>query len=309
MRTALVTGGAGFIGSHLVEALCEAGWRVWSFDKEYHAPAHKNATRIVGDVRRFAEVDRAMAGVETVFHLAAEVSIPFSYRHPTEVFETNAYGTLNILVAALKHKAMVVHTSTSEVYGTAQYVPMDEKHPIGAQSPYAASKIAADQLARSFHLSYGLPVVTVRPFNVFGPRQSERAVIPKIVQGLLRSAELSLGNLYPYRDFTFVEDTVRAFLLAADRPEAVGQMVNVGTGRTIQISCLAREIARIMGREPDIRESEADKRPPASEVDRLCCDTSLAKRLLGWEPQVSFEDGLRRTIDWFRAREDILAGP
>lgn len=309
-RRVLVTGAGGFIGSHLAERLAALGARARAF-VHYRAagaagwletsPQREAIEVVAGDVRDRDSVAAAMEGVEAVFHLAALIAIPYSYHAPTSYLRTNVEGTLNVLQAArAAGVARVVHTSTSEVYGTARYVPINEAHPLRGQSPYAASKIGADKMAEAFHLSYGLPVVTVRPFNTYGPRQSARAVVPTIITQCLTGGTVRLGNLHPTRDLTFVADTVEGFLRAAAAPQADGRTVNLGTGREISIEQLARTIGDLIGRPVTIERDEGRERPEGSEVERLLADASLAQRLLGWEPQVSLEEGLRLTIEWVR---------
>lgn len=298
------------MGSHLVEALLDGGDCVRAFLRynSRHDPGLlrflgperlKQLDAVWGDLRDYNAVHAAMEGVDRVFHLGALIAIPYSYIHPREVFETNALGTLNVLMAAREHGVTrIVHTSTSEVYGTAVRVPMDTHHPLQAQSPYAASKIAADKVAQSFRASYGLPVVTMRPFNIYGPRQSGRAVIPNVIAQVHSKNQVTLGNLYPTRDFTFVRDTVRAFLRAMEVPDVLGRELNVGSGFEISVGEIARTIARLMGKEITISADTARVRPQSSEVGRLWADSREASALLGWSPQVSLEEGLRETIDW-----------
>jgi len=306
----LVTGAGGFIGSHLTERLVEAG-------ADVRALVHYNASGtwgwldqssvcsdievVAGDICDRDSVHQAMQSVEIVFHLAALIGIPYSYHAPASYVRTNVEGTLNVLQNARElGVARVVHTSTSEVYGTARYVPIDEAHPLQGQSPYSASKIGADKLAEAFHLSFDLPVVTVRPFNTFGPRQSARAIIPTIITQCLTGGTVRLGNLHPTRDLNYVTDIVEGFLLAASAPAALGQTINLGSGREISIGELAQLIARLVG-QPIIIESEEQRvRPDNSEVERLLADNTLARTLLGWEPVVSLEEGLERTIEWVR---------
>lgn len=312
MTNDLVTGADGFIGSHLVEALVQSGRRVRAFVQynarnswgwvEDLAPATLESVEVVsGDLRDAHSVREATRGCDRIFHLAALIAIPYSYAAPNEYLATNAGGTLNVLQAARDEGAFVVHTSTSEVYGTARYVPIDEEHPLQAQSPYAASKIAADKLAESFRLSYELPVITVRPFNAYGPRQSARAVIPTIITQALECPEIRLGSLDPVRDLTFVTDTVIGFLRAAETPAAVGEVVNLGQGSGVTIGELASEIFGILGVEKEIVTDPERIRPSASEVMRLVCDNSKAASMLGWKPAVSLSEGLRRTVEWFRS--------
>lgn len=308
----LVTGAAGFIGSHLVEALVRQGAHVRAFVRYNSGHRSGNLDLLppdvraeievcFGDLRDMDAVTQAMRGVEQVYHLGAVITIPYSYQHPREVFDVNVGGTLNVLLAArdLGISGIAI-ASTSEVYGTAQVEPIDEQHPLHPQSPYAASKVAADALAISFHAAYGLPVRIVRPFNTFGPRQSARAVIPTIISQALARDEVRLGALHPTRDLTYVSDTVRGFLLAMASPAAVGRPVNLGTGRSITIGDLARLAIRLTGRDVPLVSETARLRPETSEVLRLRSDNRLARELIGWEPQVSLEEGLQRTIAWMR---------
>ncbi len=314
----LVTGAGGFCGSHLVESLLADGFEVRAFVR-YNGRGdagwlagneHPELHIVFGDVEDASAVLDATAGVEIVYHLAALVGIPYSYVHPEEVLRSNTIGTFNVLTACRRSGVRrLVHTSTSEVYGTARYVPIDEAHPLQAQSPYAASKIAADQLAESFHRSFGLPVVTLRPFNMYGPRQSTRAVIPTIVQALLAGPHVRLGALAPTRDFTFVEDTVRALRLAGEAPRALeGRTFNAGSGKEISIGALAEKIGALLGVAPEIETEDERRRPAASEVERLVADSTRARADLGWEPSVSLSEGLTRTIEWFRARPASRTG-
>jgi NAD dependent epimerase/dehydratase len=309
-RRALVTGAGGFIGSQLTESLVRGGARVRAFvrynsrgDAGLLQQLPKEITDeleiVAGDLRDTAAVEGAVAGVDVVYHLGAIISIPYSYKHPMETAETNFMGTLNVLLACRAHNVeRLVHTSTSEVYGTAQFTPMDESHPLQGQSPYSASKIGADKLVESFYRSYNLPAVTVRPFNTYGPRQSARAVIPTIITQALTSDCIRLGNLDARRDFTYVRDTVNGFLLAAGASDVSGQEINLGTGADISIGELATEIIRQVGRPVEIVTDSERMRPEKSEVRRLLSDNGLARRVLGWEPAWSLEDGLRETIAW-----------
>lgn len=321
-RRALVTGADGFIGSHLTELLAENGYEVRALSM-YNARGNQgwldrvpNELRdeldvVLGDVRDPAIVRRLVEDRDVVFHLAALIGIPYSYRAPESYLDTNVRGTLNVLQAAREASVdRVVHTSTSEVYGTAQRVPIDETHRLQGQSPYSASKIAADQFAFSFFRSFELPVVTVRPFNTYGPRQSARAVIPTIITQLARgNGKLELGSLHPTRDFTYVTDTARGFL-AADRAEdAMGEVVNLGTGFEISIGDLALSIAELMGADPELVRDEERVRPEESEVDRLLADNRKARNLLDWKPEFGGEEGLRRglesTIEWFTDAQNL----
>lgn len=310
----LVTGAGGFIGSHLVERLVRLDATVRCFVRYtsggtcgHLADLPKDITQelevIWGDLRDVEAVAQAVAGVDLVFHLGALIAIPYSYIHPRDVYETNVLGTLNVLSAVQRYaRATVVHTSTSEVYGTAQYVPMDEQHALQAQSPYAASKIAADKLVQSFHCSFGLPVTIIRPFNTYGPRQSDRAVIPTIIAQALYCSEIVLGALAPRRDFTFVTDTVQGFLAGALEPAALGQEINLGSNNAIAIGDLCKLVLQLLGKEEmPVRVDPARLRPERSEVQCLQADNSKAKKLLGWEPRVALTDGLQQTIAWVMA--------
>jgi len=309
-RRVLVTGAGGFIGSQLTEALVRGGATVRAFVR-YNSRGDAGLLRqspteiareleiVAGDLRDTAAIDRAVAGVEVVFHLGAIISIPYSYQHPMETAETNFMGTLNVLLACRTHGVgRLVHTSTSEVYGTAQFTPMDESHPLQGQSPYSASKIGADKLVESFYRSYNLPAVTVRPFNTYGPRQSARAVIPTIITQALTGDCIRLGNLAARRDFTYVRDTVSGFLLAADAPDIEGEEINLGTGQDVAVGELAERIIALVGRPVTIAAEEQRLRPEKSEVMRLLSDNGLARRALGWEPTYSLDEGLRETITW-----------
>jgi NAD dependent epimerase/dehydratase len=313
----LVTGAGGFIASHLVEALVERGARVRAFVR-YNARGDPGLLRLLspvllekvgiipGDLRDPQAVRDAMQGISLVLHLGALISIPYSYYHPREVVETNVMGTLNVLLAARECSVQrLVHTSSSEVYGTAQQLPIDEEHPLQGQSPYSASKIGADALADSFYRTFDLPVVTLRPFNTFGPRQSARAVIPTIITQALTGASVRLGNLDARRDFTYVSDTIQGFLSAATTPGIEGQTIHLGSGNDICIGDLARQIFDLLGQPLDIQFDSQRLRPEKSEVQRLLSDNRLARRLLGWEPQVDLSQGLSATIAWIRQHLDL----
>lgn len=313
----LVTGAGGFIGSHLVEALVREGCDVRAFVRynsagrvgnlDLLAPDVRAAVDVYfGDLRDAEAVRKSLAGVEAAFHLGAVISVPYSYQHPEETTAVNVGGALNVLTAARDlGLARVVVASSSEVYGTAQYTPIDEAHPVNPQSPYAASKAGADNLAMSFHRTYGLPVAIVRPFNTYGPRQSERAVVPTIIGQALTRPVVELGALHPRRDLTYVGDTVAGFLCAwRAESRALGQPINLGTGESIRIGDLAALIIRLVGRPVELRSTEARRRPESSEVLDLCSDHRRARDLLGWQPAVSLEEGLRRTITWARDHLD-----
>ncbi len=318
-KRVLVTGAGGFIGSHLTERLVELGATTralvhynalgtWGWLN--HSPVRNEIEVVAGDVTDRDSVRRVLRRTERVFHLAALIAIPYSYQAPVSYVRTNVEGTLNVLQAAHEGGAeLVVHTSTSEVYGTAQYVPIDEAHPLRGQSPYAASKIGADKMAEAYHLSFGLPVVTVRPFNTFGPRQSTRAIVPTIIAQGLAGSVVRLGNLHQSRDLTFVSDTVEGLVRAATVPEAIGKTVNLGSGCEISVGDLVDLIAGLIGQPMSISSEPERARPRDSEVDRLRADSALARQLLHWEPAVSLKDGLGRTIEWMQAHpETYLSG-
>lgn len=311
----LVTGAGGFIGSHVAEAFARAGAKVRAFVRYTSrgddgmlaaSPRELRASMEVvrGDLRDGEAVRQAVQGTDAVLHLGALIAIPYSYVHPREVVDTNVLGTLNVLCAARDAGARVVNTSTSEVYGTARTVPITEDHPLQGQSPYSASKIGADKVAESFHLSFGLPVVTLRPFNTFGPRQSARAVIPAILCQALVRDRIALGALHPVRDFTYVEDTAAAFVAAVERDEAVGQVVHLGTGRGVSVADLVAMIGVVLGKRIEVEADPARVRPEKSEVERLLSDPSRARTLLGWEAKVTLEEGIRRTAEWIRAHPE-----
>jgi NAD dependent epimerase/dehydratase len=319
----LVTGADGFIGSHLVEALVRRGSNVrafvmynsfnsWGWLDRADPDVVASLDVVAGDIRDPHGVRTAMTGCDVVLHLAALIAIPFSYHSPDTYVDTNVRGTLNVVQAARDlGVTKVVHTSTSEVYGTARFVPITEEHPLQAQSPYAASKIGADQIALSFQRAFGTPVAVIRPFNTYGPRQSARAVIPTIITQLATGGPLRLGALHPTRDFSFVTDTVAGFIRTAECDAAIGEVIHVGSGFEISIGDTARMIAASMGRDLDVRVDDQRLRPEASEVERLWADTEKATRLLGHETAYAGQDGFRRgleeTIAWF-TRPENLAG-
>lgn len=314
-KRVLVTGAGGFIGSHLTERLVELGATTRAF-VHYNSlgrwgwldtsPVKSYIEVVAGDIADRDSVRQAVEGVDVVFHLAALIGIPYSYHAPLSYVRTNVEGTLNVLQAAKDAEVeRVVHTSTSEAYGTAQYVPMDERHPLQGQSPYSATKIGADKLAEAFYCSFGLPVVTLRPFNTYGPRQSDRAVIPTIITQCMQGGVIHLGNLTPRRDFNYVADTVEGFICAAGSEQAVGQVINVGSGQDISIGELAQKIAKLMGQSIEIASEHQRVRPEESEVDRLCAANDLAKELLDWEPHYSLDEGLRLTIEWIREHDEF----
>lgn len=306
----LVTGAGGFIGSHLVEALVRRGDRVRAFVR-YNSRGNLGQLENVlpevvrevevyrGDLRDGDAIQKAMAGCQMVFHLGAVVAIPYSYIHPMEFVQTNVLGTVQVLNACLAIGVeRLVHASTSEVYGTAQYVPMDETHPLQAQSPYAATKIAADQLVESYFRTFGLPVSIVRPFNTYGPRQSARAVIPTIIVQALAERPIELGSLSPSRDLTYVDDTVAGFIAAAESPGVIGEVLNLGAGQDVSVGKLAQTVLGLMGKDLPVVSRSERIRPLKSEVLQLRSDNRKAHRLLGWSARVTLEDGLKRTIDW-----------
>jgi NAD dependent epimerase/dehydratase len=311
-KRVLVTGAGGFIGSHLVDELLRKGAEVTAF-VHYNArndwgmlegrydekTPHLNV--IAGDVTDSQFVKKAVTEKEYVFHLAALIGIPYSYVAPESYINTNIKGTLNVMQACLDADVdRVVHTSTSEVYGTAQYTPIDEKHPLQGQSPYSASKIGADKIAESFYCSFGLPVTTIRPFNTFGPRQSTRAVIPTIITQALTGKTVKLGSLTPIRDLTYVADTVAGFIKLAESKKTAGKTINTGSGRGVTIGELADSIIRQVNPKARIVCEEKRVRPDKSEVMELLCDNRCAAELAGWKPAYSLEDGLSLTIDWMR---------
>ena len=315
-QTVLVTGGGGFIGSRLCERLVQSGATVRAFVR-YTSRAEigllrflepdilKKVEIIRGDLRDFSAVAQALRGVDIVFHLGALISIPYSYVHPVETVQTNVLGTLNILEACRKSGTKLVHTSTSEVYGTALRVPIDEDHPLQGQSPYSASKIGADKLVESYFRSFGLPTVTVRPFNTYGPGQSTRAVIPTIITQALAGGVVRLGNLDAIRDFTYLDDTVEGFLLTAQADTWNGETYNLGSGEEISIGAIAALIFRLMGKQAEIQLEKSRLRPEKSEVLRLISDNRKAKLELGWQPTVGMEEGLQRTIRWIGEHLDL----
>ena len=309
-KKVLVTGAGGFIGSHLVESLVRQGAHVRAFVR-YNSRNDPGLLSLLppeilanfeilsGDLRDLPAIQSAMHGISHAFHLGALIAIPYSYQHPAEVVETNLIGTLNILLAARDQQVeRLVHTSSSEVYGSALSVPIAETHPLQAQSPYSASKIGADKLAESFFCAYDLPVVTLRPFNTYGPRQSARAVIPAMITQALARSAIRLGNLNARRDFTFVSDTVAGFLKIARAENICGQTINLGTGQEIRIGDLAQRIMAMLDHPIQIQVETGRLRPEKSEVQRLISDNRLALDQLGWKPLVEFNDGLRQTFDW-----------
>jgi len=315
-RKILVTGADGFIGSHLTEELIRQGYNVrafvmynsfnsWGWLDHSEKELLDNLDIFAGDIRDPNGVREAMKGCDVVLHLAALIAIPYSYHSPDTYVDTNIKGTLNVIQAAKDlGVSKVVHTSTSEVYGTARFVPITEEHPLQGQSPYSASKIGADQLALSFFRSFGTPIAIIRPFNTYGPRQSARAVIPTIITQILGGAcKIKLGSLHPTRDFNYVKDTVEGFISVMNSDAAIGEVVNIGSGFEVSIGNTAQMIADILRSEVAIEQDEIRKRPEKSEVERLWADNSKAQTMLGWKPQYAgvngFRRGLEETIQWF----------
>ncbi len=317
-KTVLVTGAGGFIGSHLTERLLSLGAKVKAFVrytsradegfiKFFPDNLRENLEMVYGDLRESESVAKAIEGVDIIFNLAALVGIPYSYIHPQEVIETNTIGTLNILMAARDIGIeKLVQTSTSETYGTARYVPINEEHPKQPQSPYSASKIAADAIALSFYNSFDLPVAVARPFNTYGPRQSDRAVIPSIISQALIKDKLTLGSMTPTRDFTYVTDTAEGFIKIAESEKSLGTELNIGTGKEISIADLIRKIVSLVGRDIVVEQDEERIRPANSEVERLCADRTKAQELIGWSPQVSLTQGLKNTIEFVKNNPDFF---
>lgn len=311
-KPVLVTGAGGFIGSHLVDELLRMGADVtafvhynarndWGMLEGRYANTTPHLNVVAGDVTDALFVKKAIADKEMVFHLAALIGIPYSYAAPESYINTNIKGTLNVMQACIDEGVnRVVHTSTSEVYGTAEYTPIDEKHPLQGQSPYSASKIGADKIAESFYCSFDLPVTTIRPFNTFGPRQSTRAVIPTIITQALTSNTIKLGSLMPVRDLTYVADTVSGFIRFAESKKTVGKTINTGSGRGVTIGELADIIIRKVNPKAKIVRETKRVRPEKSEVMQLLCDNTLAKELAGWVPSYTLEDGLGLTIGWMK---------
>ena len=305
----LVTGAGGFIGSHLCSSLLEEGANVtamlhynsredWS-NLEFLSEQEKKQLKVIkGNVEDYQFIEKSTKGCDIIFHLAALIGIPYSYDAPNSYVSTNITGTINILEAAKKNGCVVFHTSTSEVYGTAIYTPIDEKHPLQAQSPYSATKISADKIAESYFNSFDLPVTIIRPFNTYGPRQSSRAVIPTIISQFLKSDTINLGDLSPIRDFTYVSDTVNGFIQAAKNIKQHGKAINLGTGNSYSIRETVNIIAKTLNSEKEIVEDRDRKRPKNSEVYELLSQNSLAKEMFNWAPKVSFSDGLKSTIDF-----------
>jgi NAD dependent epimerase/dehydratase len=312
-KKVLVTGSEGFIGSHLIERLVELGADVtalvqynsfnnWGWIDTFDKNIKDSIKVVTGDIREYDGMKRIIKGQDVVFHLAALIAIPYSYLSPMAYVRTNIEGTTNVLEACREYDVQkIVHTSTSETYGTALYVPIDEKHPMQGQSPYSASKIGADKIAESFYRSFNLPVATIRPFNTYGPRQSARAVIPTIISQILAGkTEINLGSLTPTRDFNYVKDTAEAFIKIAESEKTVGEVINAGSNYEISIGDTVKKIIDIMGKDIKINCDEERIRPEKSEVNRLWADNTKIKELTEWEPQYSIDDGLKETVEWIK---------
>ena len=314
----LITGAGGFIGSHLTETLVAMGADVtaflhynsqgnWGWLDPYKNDSSTQFNVILGDITDFGSVFKALNEKDIVFHLAALIGIPYSYAAPNSYIQTNVLGSHNVFQASLeKNIEKVIHTSTSEVYGTAQYTPIDEKHPLQGQSPYSATKIGADKLAEAYYCSFDLNVTTVRPFNTYGPRQSCRAVIPTIITQALTSNKILLGSTAPIRDFTYVSDTVQGFIKAAESEKSAGQVVNVGTGHSITIGDIAKHIMHIANPQAKVMIDDTRYRPEKSEVLELLCDNSKSEELISWTPTVSLAQGLEKTIHWFKENAELF---
>ncbi len=310
-KNILITGGTGFIGSHLAEMLLKQGNNVTCFDR-YNinnswgwledSEFVNDINVILGDIRDFDSVHAATSGQDVIFHLAALIGIPYSYKSPLAYIRTNIEGTYNILESSkLREVEKIIITSTSETYGTAQTVPINESHPLVGQSPYSASKISADQLALSYYLSFDSPITIARPFNTYGPRQSSRSIIPTIFSQAMLGNELALGNLSPTRDLTYVEDTCRGFIEVASHPKLIGEVINIGSNKEISIGDLAILIKDIVGKELNIIESKERLRPDKSEVDRLLCDNTKISELTSWKPEVDLRNGLINVFKWMQS--------
>lgn len=311
-KRVLVTGAGGFIGSHLTEKLANLGAKLRAFIRynsrndlgmfELLPPNIKEKIEVVmGDLRDSETMRDTIEDVDIIFHLGALIAIPYSYIRPKEVVETNIMGTLNVLSASKSFGVeKVIHTSTSEVYGTAKYVPIDEKHPLQGQSPYSASKIGADKIAESFYRSYALPVAIARPFNTYGPRQSARSVIPTIISQALSNDKIYLGSIHPTRDLTYIEDTIDGFIKIAESEHSIGEVINIGSNFEISIGDLTTKIVSLINKKIEVISDPERIRPQNSEVERLWADNSKAKELVHWQPSVSLEEGLNRTIEWMK---------
>ena len=312
-KRVLVTGAEGFIGSHLTERLVELGADVtalvqynsfnnWGWIDTFDKNVLDSIKVETGDIRELDGMNRIIKGQEVVFHLAALIAIPYSYLSPMAYVRTNVEGTVNVLEACRNHDVKkIIHTSTSETYGTALYVPIDEKHPMQGQSPYSASKIGADKMAESFYRSFNMPIATLRPFNTYGPRQSARAVIPTIISQILAGKkEIKLGSLTPTRDFNFVKDTAEAFVKVAESDKTIGEVINAGSNYEISIGDTVKKIIDIIGKDVKILCDEERIRPEKSEVNRLWADNTKIKELTDWAPKYSIDEGLAETVDWIQ---------
>jgi NAD dependent epimerase/dehydratase len=317
-----LTGSEGFIGSHLAEKIVKNGYELtclvlynsfnsWGWLDTIEKRVRDNMRIVTGDVRDEYLINKLIKkNTDVIINLAALIGIPYSYRSPKSYIETNSIGLMNILNSSINSNIKkIIHTSTSEVYGTPKYLPIDEKHLVSAQSPYAASKIAADQIALSYHRSFDVPVTIIRPFNTFGPRQSLRAIIPTIVTQLIRDKNIKLGSLYPTRDLTYIDDTTDAFLAAIKKKKDIGEIINIGSGFEISIKDLVIKILKITGLRLNIKQENKRIRPKKSEVNRLFADTKKAKKLLNWSPKYSknngFEKSLKKTIEWFSEKKNL----
>ena len=317
-----LTGADGFIGSHLAELLVKKGFNVkaltyynsfnsWGWLDHINQKVRKDIEIITGDIRDEQLISNTIKKkIDVVINLAALIGIPYSYRAPKSYIDTNVYGLMNILNSARKSNIeKIIHTSTSEVYGNPIFIPITEEHPVSGQSPYAASKIAADQIALSYEKSFKLPITILRPFNTFGPRQSARAVIPTIISQILKQGKIELGSLFPTRDFTYVEDTAEAFIKSIKNKKNIGEVINIGSGFEISIKDLVKKIAKLMGKSVSVSKSLRRVRPKKSEVLRLCASTKKAKKLINWSPKFTgkngFNEGLKKTISWFSMRENL----
>jgi len=315
-KKVLVTGAEGFIGSHLTERLLQLGADVtvlvqynsfnnWGWIDTFPKNIKDQINIYTGDIREYDNISKVVKGQEIIMHLAALIAIPYSYQSPAAYVRTNVEGTLNVMQACLDHGIeKVVHTSTSEVYGSALYVPIDERHPLQGQSPYSASKIGADKIAESFYRSFDLPVATIRPFNTYGPRQSARAVIPTIISQILAGNKIKLGSMHPTRDFTYVKDTVEGFVKIAKALNSVGETINIGSNMEISIGDLVKKIITLSGRDAEVEFEDQRIRPGKSEVNRLWAQNSKARSMVGWEPRYSIEHGLSETIEWIKQNLD-----
>ena len=317
-RKVLITGADGFIGSHLVESLLKKDCRVkafafynsfnsWGWLDTLSKETLNSIEVVTGDIRDSNGIRNVVNGVDIIFHLAALIAIPFSYHSPDSYIDTNIKGTLNVLQASRDYNSeRVIITSTSEVYGTAKYIPIDEKHPLQGQSPYSASKIGADKVTESFYRSFSTPVIIARPFNTYGPRQSARAVIPAIVTQLLcKQRDIHLGSLTPTRDLSYVSDTCNGLIALAECDEAIGREVNIGSGQEISINDLANLIIDTIGVNASVISDENRVRPKNSEVERLVCNSGLLHQLTGWKPEVTINEGLVKTIEWFEDEDNL----